>query len=67
MTKLIIGNSTTGYDTAEVTKNTNGKYCIINGTIAGRVSWVKKAVANVNRGDYEFVTSAGDVLPVYIR
>ena len=64
MAKLIIGDSTRGYDIAEITKNNQGKYVI--GTFAGRITWLKKAVANINKGSYEFVTSAGDVLPVRI-
>lgn len=65
--KIIIGDSTRGYDTAEVTKTTSGKYKIVEGTIAGRKGWIRKAIANCNRGDFEYVTSAGDVLPVVIR
>lgn len=64
MAKLIIGDSTRGYDIAEVTKNNQGKYVI--GMVAGRITWIKKAIANVNKGSYEFVTSSGDVLPVRI-
>ena len=67
MTKLIIGNSNIGYDTAEITKNNKGKYVLVSGTVAGRITWIKKAIANVNSGDYEFVTSSGDVLPVYLK
>ena len=65
MAKLIIGDSTRGYDIAEVTKN-QGKCTIITGTHHGRITWLKKAVANVNKSSYEFVTPAGDVLPVRI-
>lgn len=65
--RISVGDSTRGYDSASVILTKSGKYRVINGTIDGRSSWVKKAVANANKGVYEFETSAGDCLPVTIK
>lgn len=62
--KITVGNSTIGYDSADCTKSENGKLRVIEGTIAGRKSVVRRAVANLNRGVPEYVTSAGDCLPI---
>lgn len=64
--KISIGDCVRGYDTAEVTKSAGGKYRLVPGTVFGRKNVVAKAIANVNRGQNVYYTSAGDGLSVSI-
>ena len=65
--KLTLGNSNTGYDTCLVEINDKGKAKLVDGTINGRASVLKKCVANYNRGDNYYITTAGDQLPFVIN
>jgi hypothetical protein len=65
--RIVLGNSTTGYDSAEITLTKTGKFKLVSGTIHGRSSVIKKLIANANRGQLEYITKAGDSLPVYIK
>ena len=64
--KLTLGNSTIGYDTCKMEINDNGKAKLVDGTINGRSSVIKKCIANYNRGLDYYLTSAGDKLPFYV-
>ena len=65
--RLLIGDSTRGYDSASVTVTKQGKYRLIEGTINGRKTLLRAAVANINRGEMQVLTSAGDSIPVYLQ
>lgn len=60
--KISIGNSTHGYDQANVTL-INNKLRLI-GDISGNQKLVKKAIANYNRGNTFVSNSADDCLPI---
>ena len=65
--KISIGDSMRGYDSAEVTKTTAGKYRLVPGSVVGRESVIRKSIASLNRGDNSYVTPAGDYLEIRIR
>ena len=65
-TKITIGDSSRGYDSAEVTKTKTGKYRLVPGSVVGRESVIRKSIASLNRGDNSYVTSAGDSLEIRI-
>ena len=65
--KLTLGNSNAGYDTCLVEISTSGKAKLVDGTINGRSSVIKKCVANYNRGQNYYLTTAGDQLPFVIN
>ncbi len=65
-TKITIGDSTRGYDSAKVTKTTTGKYRLVLGSIVGREIVIRKSIASLNHGDNSYVTSAGDCLEIRI-
>jgi len=67
MTKQVsIGNSTRGYDYADVITTAHGKIKL-SGEIAGNKKLVARALANVNRGINTVVTNGGDELLISIR
>jgi len=67
MTKQIrIGDSTRGYDNALVNVRPSGKIAIIEGSYSGRITIIKKCIANYNRGIMTYTTSAGDELPITV-
>ena len=66
-TKISIGDSTRGYDSAEVTKTKTGKYRLVPGTINGRENVIRKSIASLNRGDNTYVTSGGDCLEIRVN
>ena len=65
--KISIGDSTRGYDSADVIKTATGKYRLVPGTINGRESVIRKSIASLNRGDNTYVTSAGDCLEIRVN
>lgn len=62
--KISVGDSTRGYDSAEVVRTQAGKYRLVPGSVNGRVSVVRKAVAALNRGERTYVTPGDDYLPI---
>lgn len=66
MAKITIGNSNSGYDTAEITFTSTGKARLVHGTVSGRVTFIKKAIAAYNKGETSIVTSAADQKPFYV-
>jgi hypothetical protein len=61
--KLTLGDSTIGYDTASVTTTGAGKLRLVPGSIVGRVSHIKRAIAAYNRTGqlcYTTTTTTGD-------
>jgi len=65
--KISIGNSNTGYNTAEVTKTKTGKYRIVPGTICGFSGVIRRAVAQANRGETGYTAPSGDCFAVRIN
>ena len=66
-TIITAGNGGHGYHSADVAKSATGKYRLIPGTEMGSKTVIRKAIANVNRGHYGYLTSAGDDIPVTIK
>lgn len=67
MARIIIGNSTEGYSTANVTFTKTGKARLVKGTENGTKSTIRKCIANYNKGFESYVTSAGDEKPFVIE
>lgn len=65
--KITIGDSMRGYDSAEVSKSTGGKYRLVPGSITGRKTVITKSIAALNRGEREYVTTAGDSLKINVK
>lgn len=63
--RISIGDSTRGYDSAEVTK-VGDKYRLVAGTVVGREYAIRAAIAALNRGDSSYVSSAGDYWAIKI-
>jgi hypothetical protein len=63
MAKITIGNSNTGYDSAEITFTSTGKARLVQGAVSGRVTVIKKAIAAHNKGETCIVTAAADQVP----
>lgn len=64
--KLMIGDSSNGYDTALVTTDANGKHHLVAGSISGRAWHIKRAIAALNRDRSGYTTRAGDEKSIYL-
>jgi len=65
--KIVIGNSTAGYATADVIVTKSGKIRLVKESINGRVTVIKKCIANYNNGIESYVTRCGDELPFSVK
>ena len=65
--KMTIGNSNVGYNTAELTKTTTGKYRIVVDSISGNKTVLKKCVALLNKGHETYVKNNGDEFPISLN
>lgn len=66
-TKITVGNSVRGYDSAEVTKTMTGKYRLVPGSINGRERVIRKAIASLNRGENSYTTPSGDSFKIHFN
>ena len=64
-TKITIGDSTRGFDIAEMSGRA-GNFRLVKGSIQGRAALLRRAVANLNRGQQSVVTTGGDELPIHV-
>ena len=65
--KMTIGNSSTGYSSAQLTKTTTGKYRIVADSIIGKKTLLKKCVSTLNKGENTFLNENGDEFPISLN
>lgn len=65
MTTISTGNSTRGYDSAEVSLVCDR--LILMSKIHGNKTLIKKAISNYNIGLHSVITRAGDELPIILN
>ena len=63
--KITIGDSSSGYDTATADV-VNGHLPIVAKSVNGRITYLRRAVAALNRGASSYVTPGGDEKPIRV-
>lgn len=64
--QIKVGDSTRGYDSAMVVINAQGKARLIGESVVGRITVIRKCIANYNKGVMSYTTTAGDELPISV-
>ena len=59
--RIITGDGTRGYDHGSVTAKANGKISLVPGSVVGRISIIRKCVANYNRGLSSYINGGNDI------